>query len=172
MDINESSGFEAAIGLTSLLHYSATADQICAKSVSTFKLKSLQLESVQRRATELVKELKNKLHTEHLLFLDLPTLSYRRRRGDMITTFKILQGMIDTDSKVFFERSTSATRGHNLKLVKFASSSSLRKNYFLNRVINEWNNLPATIVNAKSVIEFEKLYDDFCGKEKYNYEYA
>ena len=67
---------------------------------------------------------------------------------------------------------TSVTRGHNLKLFKFASSSSLRKNYFSNRVINEWYNLPATIVNAKSVIEFEKLYDDFCGNEKYNYEYA
>ena len=90
----------------------------------------------------------------------------------MITTFKMLHGMIDTDSKVFFERSTSVTRGHNLKLSKFASSSSLRKNYFSNRVINEWNNLPATIVNAKSVIEFEKLYDNFCGNEKCNYECA
>ena len=80
--------------------------------------------------------------------------------------------MIDTDSKVFFERSTSVTRGRNLKLFKFASSSSLRKNYFSNRVINEWNNLPATIVNAKSDIEFEKLYDNFCGNEKYNYECA
>ena len=84
----------------------------------------------------------------------------------MITTFKMSHGMIDTDSEVFFERSTSVTRGHNLKLFKFASSSSLRKNYFSNRVINEWNNLPATIVNAKSVIEFEKLYDNFCGNEK------
>ena len=90
----------------------------------------------------------------------------------MITTFKMLHGMIDTDSKVFFERSTSVTRGHNMKLFKFASSSSLRKNYFSNRVINEWNNLPATIVNAKSIIEFEKLYDNFCGNEKYNYECA
>ena len=84
----------------------------------------------------------------------------------MLTTFKILHGMVDTDSKVFFERSTSDTRGHNLKLFKFASSSSLRKNYFSNRVINKWNNLPATIVNAKSVIEFEKLYEDFCRNEK------
>ena len=53
------------------------------------------------------------------------------------------------------------TREHNLWLFKLASSSSLRKNYFSNTVINEWNNLPAIIVNAKSVIEFEKLYDDF-----------
>ena len=147
--------------------------EYCAPVWNPCKVKQIKtLESVQRRATKLVKELKNKSYTERLLFLDLSTLSYRRRRGDMITTFKMLHGMIDTDSKVFFERSTSVTRGHNLKLFKFASSSSLRKNYFSNRVINEWNNLPATIVNAKSVIEFEKLYDNFCGNEKYNYECA
>ena len=119
-----------------------------------------------------MKELKNKSYTEDLPFLDLPKLSYVRSRGDMITTFKILHGMIDTDSKIFFERSTSVTRGHNLKLFKFASSSSLRKNYFSNRVINELNNLPAATVNAKSAIEFQKLYDDLYGNEKYNYEYA
>ena len=53
-----------------------------------------------------------------------------------------------------------------------ANKLSLRKNYFSSRVINEWNNLPAIKVNAKSVIEFEKLYEDFCGNVKYNYEYA
>ena len=90
----------------------------------------------------------------------------------MLTTFIILHGMVDTDSKVFFERSTSVTRGHNLKLFKFASSSSRRKNYLSNRVIRIEKYLPAIIVNAESVIEFEKLYDDFCGNEKYNYEYA
>ena len=147
--------------------------EYCAPVWNPYKIKQIKtLESVQRRATRLVKEVKNKSYTERLLSLDLPTLSYRRRRGDMITTFKILHGMIDTDRKIFFERSTSATRGHNLKLFKFASSSSLRKNYFSNRVINEWNNLPATVVNAKSVSEFEKLYDDFCGSEKYEYEYT
>ena len=57
-----------------------------------------------------MKELKNKSYTERLLFLDLPTLSYRRRRGDMTTTFKMLHGMIDTDSKVFFERSYERTQ--------------------------------------------------------------
>ena len=89
--------------------------EYCAPVWNPCKVKQIKtLESVQRRATKLVKELKNKSYTERLLFLDLPTLSYRRRRGDMITTFKMLHGMIDTDSKVFFERSTSVTRGHNL----------------------------------------------------------
>ena len=43
---------------------------------------------------------------------------------------------------------------------------------FLKQSNKRMNNLPATIVNAKSVIEFQKIYDDVCGSEKYNYEYA
>ena len=76
--------------------------EYCVPVWNPCKVKQIKiLESVQRRATNLVKELKNKSYTERLLFLELPTLSYRRRRGDIITTFKMLHGMIDTDSKVF-----------------------------------------------------------------------
>ena len=129
--------------------------EYCVPVWNPCKVKQIKtFESVQRQATKLVKDLKNKSYTDCLLFLDFPTSSYRRRRGDMITTFKILHGMVDTDSKVFFERSTSVTRGHNLKLFKFASLSGLRKNYFSNRVINEWNNLPATIVNFASKVSY------------------
>ena len=79
----------------------------CAPVWNPYKVKQIKtLESVQRRAAKLVKEVNNKSYTERLHSLDLPTLSYRRRRGDLITAFKILHGMIDTDCKIFFERST------------------------------------------------------------------
>ena len=32
-------------------------------------------------------------------------------------------------------------------------------NFFSNRVINEWNNLPEYIVNAKTINKFKNLYD-------------
>ena len=79
--------------------------EYCAPVWNLCKVKQIKiLESVQTQATKLVKELKNKSYTERLLFLDLQTLSYRIRRGDMITTFKILHGTIDTDSKVFLHK--------------------------------------------------------------------
>ena len=46
------------------------------------------LESVQRRATRYVPSLKGLSYKERLCKLKLPTLVYRRVRGDMIETFK------------------------------------------------------------------------------------
>ena len=53
------------------------------------------LEKVQMRATRLIYKLRNKSYEERLRILDLPTLKYRRLRGDMIETYKILSGKYD-----------------------------------------------------------------------------
>ena len=46
------------------------------------------LENVQIRATKLVDGMKHMDYTERLQKLDLPTLQYRRERGDMIQVWK------------------------------------------------------------------------------------
>ena len=49
----------------------------------------------------------------------LPKLAHRRRRGDMIQTFKIIKGIENIPSERFFKLCTSSsTRGHSLKLEK------------------------------------------------------
>jgi len=53
------------------------------------------LEIVQMRATRLIYKLHNKSYEERLRTLDLPTLKYRRLRGDMIETYKMLSGKYD-----------------------------------------------------------------------------
>jgi hypothetical protein len=55
------------------------------------------IEKVQKRATKLVKGCKNKNYKERLLYLKLPTLKYRRLRGDMIEVYKILNGKYDPE---------------------------------------------------------------------------
>ena len=47
------------------------------------------LEKVQKRATRLLPELKGFKYCDRLKACKLPTLHYRRLRGDMIETFKI-----------------------------------------------------------------------------------
>jgi len=56
----------------------------------TYKIGDLkEIEKIQKRATKLVIKLKNKSYTDRLIYLNLPTLKYRRFRGDMIEVFII-----------------------------------------------------------------------------------
>ena len=48
------------------------------------------IESVQKRATKLIPRLKNLPYNDRLKVLKLPTLTYRRYRGDVIKIYKIL----------------------------------------------------------------------------------
>ena len=53
------------------------------------------IENVQRRATKYLPTLKNLTYEEHLQKLDLPTLQFRRLRGDLIETYKLMTGKYD-----------------------------------------------------------------------------
>ena len=55
-----------------------------------------KLERVQRRATKLIPELAKRPYSVRLKHLNLPTLKYRRYRGDMIEVFKIIKGIYDS----------------------------------------------------------------------------
>jgi len=54
------------------------------------------VENVQKRVTKLVHERKHLPYTDRLKYLKLPTIKYRRHRGDMIETYKIIHGLYDT----------------------------------------------------------------------------
>ena len=55
------------------------------------------LEKVQKRATKLIPALKNLPYNDCLKACNMSTLHYRRVRGDMIETLKILHGKYDTN---------------------------------------------------------------------------
>ena len=75
-----------------------------------------KIENVQRRATKQVPTLlKNMEYNERLKKLKMPTLKYRRMRGDMIEVFKIINDIYDplTTVDMFELNTTSNTRGHS-----------------------------------------------------------
>ena len=53
------------------------------------------IEGVQRRATKMIPELKHLSYPEKLKKPKLPTMAYRRARGDMIEVFKIVAQIYD-----------------------------------------------------------------------------
>ena len=127
---------------------------------SPYKLcEQRRLESVQRRATKLVPDIKNLSYTDRLRYLKLPSLCHRRKRGDMIDVYKYLHGYYDTGSELFCLNNSGKTRGHSLKLEKRFSRLDVRKFFFANRVIDVWNSLPEDVVTAGSVNAFKNRLD-------------
>ena len=51
------------------------------------------------------------------------------------------------------------TRGHNYKLENKSARLDIRKHFFGLRVVDIWNNLPATVVNAPSLNAFKNRCD-------------
>ena len=98
-----------------------------------------------------------------LLHLNLPTLSYHRFREDMIMTYNILHNNVDLNPNEFFQfYSYSITRGHDYyKIYKPHAQRLVRSNNFSIRVINYWNNLPPSIVNAPSTNVFKNNLDSY-----------
>ena len=71
------------------------------------------------RAVKFIVRDKNKSYEERLRVVKLPTLKYRRIRGDMIEVYKIINGIYDrpSETSVNFRISTlNFTRGHEYKL--------------------------------------------------------
>lgn len=115
----------------------------------------VNIENVQRRATRVVKGLKNLTYEERLRHLGLPTLCYRRERSDMLQLFKILQKYEIVTLENVKVSTSNVTRGHDFKLCKNFTGSRRSQNRFSNRVVNPWNSLPNDTVIASSVNSFK-----------------
>ena len=103
--------------------------------------------------------LKDIPYTKKLKKLKLPSLEHRRARGDMIEAYKFINGFYDTERPTFEKTQSDHLRGHPLKLRKQRFRLNLRGNFFSNRIINTWNNLPASVVTAPSVDSFKRRLD-------------
>ena len=134
-----------------------------------------QIEGVQRRATKQLPGMKDLTYAERLRKLKLPTLSYRRIRGDMIEVFKIIKGFYDKEAcsciKMWKDVAPRrGNRGHSLKIYPQHARTSLRKSSFALRVANIWNNLPAHVVHAESVNSFKNKLDKFWSDQELLYD--
>jgi len=97
-------------------------------------------------------ELTDKPYEARLDILGLWSLEERCKRADLIEIFKIMKDFSNLNHDMFFDiDSTSCTRGHSLKIIKYGFSTQSRQS-FSQRIINHWNSLDQETVNAATVI--------------------
>ena len=117
-----------------------------------------KLERVQRAATKLVPELREMTYMERLKKMEIPTLESRRERGDLISVYKMVNGL-DRMGEDLLELDGGNTRGHGKKLKKERCIRDIKKYSFPHRVVNIWNGLEEDVVNAISVHKFKAELD-------------
>ena len=93
--------------------------------------------------------------------LQLTTLEKRRLRGDLIETYKIVTNKENIDAAQFFQFTDTGhdLRGHSLKLVQPRNTSRVRRMFFSQRVLADWNRLPQHVVEAPSTDAFKNRLD-------------
>ena len=116
-----------------------------------------RLEKVQRRATKLIPDIRNKSYENRLKYLNMFSLKKRRLRGDLIQAFKILKGIDNIKVENVFTLNTNQTRNNGLKLTGRRFNGEIGRNNFVNRVVNEWNKLPAEAIACSTVRSFKVL---------------
>jgi hypothetical protein len=119
------------------------------------------IERVQRAATKMVVGLKHVPYDKRLKVLNIYPLATRRARGDLILAHTIfLKGK---HTQYFLPNNNTVLRGHSKKLHKKHTRTRVRQNFFSNRVVNLWNNLPEDTVAATTRDAFKRSLDTHLG---------
>ena len=127
---------------------------------SPYKIKYIDaLESVQRRTTHMLPGTDDLTYEERLRKLKLPTLVYRRLRGDMI---EVLHGCYYTKASpplsIRSFESLMDLRGHVLTLTVCRSNKKQREESFTQRVVKPWNSSPLNVVRAHNINTFKTYW--------------
>ena len=130
------------------------------------------IERVLHRATKCVPGLNNLEYEDRLKKMKIPSMCYRRMRGDLIEVYKFMHHIYKC--KNLFEIHESTTRGHKYKSKKYFCATNIRKHFFSNRVVNLWNSLDSATVEAPTLNSFKNRIDKrfqtfiYCDKIDYN----
>ena len=121
-----------------------------------------EIERIQKSFTKHIYQVKHLNYEQRLEKLNLPSLEYRRFRGDLIQTYKIAKNLYDKETvdSLFKFKENDRLRGHKYKITKYYYNKVQFKHFFTNRVTNHWNSLPSHIVEANSLNIFKNKIDE------------
>ena len=94
---------------------------------------------------------------------NLHSLERRRLRGDLIEVFKWYKGFNKGDMNVVLRISSGdRTRNNGFKLEKFRFRKEMGRNWFSDRVFDEWNGLSGHVVRGESIGSFNHTGSAAC----------
>lgn len=111
------------------------------------------LEKVQERATKIPLEMKNRKYEDRLKIWEITSLTERRKRGDLIQTYKIKSNLESINwftgpLQAPLTQTRSATNNEQRLMRELFPSKtrnelchhvSVRHEFYLNRVVEDWN---------------------------------
>ena len=133
------------------------------------------IENVQKRATKFVEGISDIPYKERLKKLELPTLVYRRARGDVIELYKHFH-IYDKDSlSTSFKSRERTNRKHGFQLHILKPKYGIRglqASSFYFRTGKIWNSLPKNVVNAKNINHFKKMLDEHWNHDPLKFDHS
>jgi len=124
------------------------------------------IERVQKYFTKRLNGLPDLPYCERLNATNLPSLSCRRVRADLIMLYKIVHNLVDPELSKLFKLMSSVsltnmvTKGHSLKLHQPKPRTDMLKYAFQCRVVQCWTCLPHNVCSAVSLSSFKCLLTD------------
>ena len=120
------------------------------------------IENVQKRATKLVDGMVNMTYQERLEEIKLPSLAYRRKRGDMIEIYKHINLYNKNIISPIFKIKSRPSRQHNHQVFIPKAKDGIHgvhTNAFYQRAIPVWNLLPKEVVDSTTLNSFKQNLD-------------
>ena len=132
------------------------------------KEESIKLERIQKKSLNLATNLKDLDYTEKLKILGLTSHKVRRKRGDLIQMYKIVNKIEKINFIKDLKFSGEGLRGHDLKIHReIDAKHHSRINFLSNRIATEWNRLPKEVVESMNTNIFKNRLDKYLNSSTY-----
>ena len=128
--------------------------EYCSTVWNLYRIKDVKrVEAIQRRAARYVT---NRFHnrssvSDMIQSLKWESLTSRRTKSQLTMVYKILNDHIDIPSELFTKATARTRANHNQKLQILSSRLDCYKYSFFQRIVPQWNNLPASVAEAPTL---------------------